>query len=70
MEKGASSWLSTLPIKAIGYALNKEEFMDAICMRYGWKVKGIPTHYPCGDNLCGLQPYANWAATLQWGINH
>jgi len=35
MEKGASSWLSALPIKAIGYALNKQEFTNAICMRYG-----------------------------------
>jgi len=35
MEKGASSsWLSALPIKAIGYAMNKQEFTDAICMRY------------------------------------
>ena len=51
MEKGASSWLSALPIKAIGYALNKQEFTDAIwiCMRYGWKVKGIPTHCACGE---------------------
>jgi len=30
MEIGASSWLSALPIKAIGYALNKQEFTDAI----------------------------------------
>jgi len=30
MEKGgASSWLSALPIKAIGYALKKQEFTDA-----------------------------------------
>ena len=49
MEKGASSWLSALPIKAIGFALNKQEFTDAICMRYGWKVKGIPTHCACGE---------------------
>jgi len=49
MEKGASSWLSALPIKAIGYALNKQEFTDLICMRYGWKVKGIPTHCACGE---------------------
>jgi len=32
MEKGASSWLSALLIKAVGYALNKQEFTDAICM--------------------------------------
>ena len=46
-EKGASSWLSALPIK--GYALNKQEFTDAICMRYEWKVKGIPNHCACGE---------------------
>jgi len=59
MEKGASSWLSALPIKATGYALNKQEFTDAICMRYGWKVKGIPTHSLClwRNKLCGSQPY-------------
>jgi len=51
MEKGTSSWLSALPIKAIGYALNKQEFTDAICMRYGWKVKGIPTHCACGETI-------------------
>ena len=49
MEKGASSWLSALPIKAIGYAQNKQEFTDTICMRYGWKVKGITIDYACGE---------------------
>ena len=49
IEKRASSWLSVLPIKAIGYALNKQEFTWSICMRYGWKVKGIPTHCACGE---------------------
>jgi len=49
MENGASSWLSALPIKAVGYAPNKQEFTDAICVRYGWKVKGIPTHCACGE---------------------
>ena len=49
MEKGASSWLSALPIKATGYALNKQESTDAVCMRYGWKVKGIHTHCACGE---------------------
>ena len=48
MGKGASSWLSGLPIKANGYVLKKQEFTDAVCMRYGWKIKGIPTHCACG----------------------
>ena len=66
MEKGASSWLSALPTKAIGYALNKQEFTDAICMRYGWKVKGIPTHCACGETnsvdhslICQLGGYTS-----------
>ena len=43
MEKGASSWLSVLPIKVIGRALNKQEFADAVCMRYGWLKAHPPT---------------------------
>ena len=37
-EKGASSWLSALPLKKLGYVINKQEFRDAICLRYGWKI--------------------------------
>jgi len=64
MVKGASSCLSALPIKAIGYALNKQELTDAVRMRYGWKVKGIPT--PCAwerQTLWITVSYVNWVAT-------
>ena len=47
-EKGASSWLSSPPIKALGYSLNKQEFRDAIYLRYGWKMKNTPTFCVCG----------------------
>jgi len=30
----------------IGYALNKQEFLDAICMRYGWKPEGEGHTHP------------------------
>ena len=33
-EKGASSWLTALPLKRFGFLLNKQEFHDAICLRY------------------------------------
>ena len=36
MEKGASNWLSCLPIAEYGFNLNKQEFRDAIKLRYGW----------------------------------
>ena len=29
-EKGAGSWLTSTPIQALGYSLNKQEFKDAI----------------------------------------
>jgi len=29
-DKGASSWLNTLPIEEMGFTLNKEEFRDAL----------------------------------------
>ena len=42
METGASNWLSPLPIKAKGFSLNKQEFTDALALRYGWKIEGLP----------------------------
>ena len=41
-EKGASSWLTTLPIEEHGFHLNKTPFWDAIYMRYGWKPERMP----------------------------
>ena len=34
-EKGASSWLSALPIAEHGFPLHKGAFRDALCLRYG-----------------------------------
>ena len=48
-EKGTSSWLSALPIKALGYVLNKQEFRDAISLRYGWDISGTPKFCACGQ---------------------
>ena len=48
-EKGASSWLSSLPIKKLGYSLNKREFRDAIHLRYGWLIPDIPEFCSCGS---------------------
>ena len=46
-EKRASSWLSALPLKRLGYTMNKQEFRDALCLQYGWKIPDMPTH--CGS---------------------
>ena len=50
-EKGASNWLSTLPIAEHGFALHKEAFRDALCLRYGWRSACLPTTCVCGKNF-------------------
>ena len=49
-EKGASSWLTALPLKSMGYVLNKKEFRDSIHSRYEWNIPDIPKHCACGQN--------------------
>ena len=49
-EKGASSWLTALPLKRFGFLLNKQEFHDAICLRYDFKIKGVAKTCICGDD--------------------
>jgi len=50
-EKGASPWLSTLPIEEHGFALHKSAFSDALCLRYGWQAALLPSHCVCGKKL-------------------
>ncbi len=50
-KKGASSWISTLPIAEHGFALHKGAFRDALCLRYGWRPPGLPTTCVCGKNF-------------------
>ena len=47
-EKGASSWLNSLPLQKYGYTLNKEEFRDSICLRYSWWIPNTPITCGCG----------------------
>ena len=47
-EKGASTWLTALPIKKHGFSLNKQAFRDALCIRYGWEPAKLPSHCSCG----------------------
>ena len=50
-EKGASSWLSTLPITEHGFALHKGAFRDALCLRYGRRPLRLPSHCICGGQF-------------------
>ena len=49
-EKGASCWLTSLPLQKWGFFLNKQEFHDAICLRYNslssWQPEFVPVVNP------------------------
>ena len=47
-EKGASSWLSALPVEEHGFALHKGAFQDALFLHHGWLPSGLPVHCVCG----------------------
>ena len=37
--KGASAWLTSLPLEDENFVLNKREFFDTVAMRYWWELK-------------------------------
>ena len=50
-DKGASSWLNALPIEDMDFSLNKEEFQDALRLRYNIKLENLPSKCFCGDSF-------------------
>ena len=50
-EKGASNWLSCLPLKFYGFALHKTAFRDAVMLRYHWTPPVCPTSCACGHDF-------------------
>ena len=49
-QKGASSWLTVLPIRDMNFDLNKSEFRDAVKLRYDGDVPDVPSVFVCGDH--------------------
>ena len=50
-EKGASTWLNTLPIADHGFTLHKGAFRDALCLRYGWHPEQLPSRCVCDQRF-------------------
>ena len=50
-EKGASMWLTVLPLQQHGFSLCKSEFCDALCLRYGWCPPYLADFCPCGEKF-------------------
>ena len=43
-EKGASIWLSALPLESHDFSLHKQAFQDAPNLRYSWTIPNTPSH--------------------------
>ena len=48
-EKGASNWLTVIPIDEMGFTLSKGEFRDALKLRYDREIADKPSICVCGD---------------------
>ena len=40
-EKGASNWLTVIPLQDMDFDLNKREFRDAVRRRYDWPIPDV-----------------------------
>eukprot|EP00794_Sanderia_malayensis_P013173 gene13173-biopygen10500 len=49
--KGASSWLTSLPLKGENFVLNKREFYDTLRLRYRWHLRFMPAICVCGKHF-------------------
>ena len=47
-EKGASNWLTTLPLKEKCFLLNKQSFWDSLFLRYLIPLPRLPSKCVCG----------------------
>ena len=43
--------MTALPLQEQGFYLNKQEFRDALCLRYGWQLPNVPSHCVCGTSF-------------------
>ena len=50
-EKGASTWLTSLPLEEFGFSLHKGAFRDALALRYGWLPSNTPINCACGTHF-------------------
>ena len=51
LEKGATSWLTALPLEEFNLTLHKGAFRDAIALRYGWQPINVPSKCACGQSF-------------------
>ena len=58
-DKGASSWLTAMPLVDQGLVLNKQEFRDSLRLRYNMPLSDLPSKCVCGEkySVCHALSY-------------
>ena len=65
-EKGASAWLTALPLDELGFHLHKAAFGDGISLCYGWPLTNLQLECVCSHPMgvdhalscpCGVSPH-------------
>jgi len=47
--RGASTWLTAIPMTKYGFQLNKQDFRDVLCLRDGWTPERSPSDCQCWE---------------------
>ena len=50
-EKGASSWVTAMPLFDHATVLHKRDFVDAVYIRYGWELHDLQVTCRCGKAM-------------------
>ena len=48
-QRGASAWLTALPMKQHNFWLHEGDFRDTLCLCYNWPLKFIASICICGQ---------------------
>ena len=50
-QAGCNNWLNIIPIEEFNYNLNKQQFLDAVRLRYQQPIPNLPTRCPSGKKI-------------------
>ena len=50
-KPGCNNWLNIIPVEEFNYNLNKQQFLNAVRLRYQLPIPNLPTRCPCGEKL-------------------
>ena len=53
-DKGASTWLTAVPLVDHGLVLNEQEFRDSLRLKYNMPLSGLLSKCVCGGKVCRL----------------